>query len=306
MTNQATPKQTRQPQTAVARLEALTQRPRRPAPLHLGAAAISVVSFATLLVWMAGNHAKVSPVWAILDTTACVLAAMEFATRSGWRWDRRGYLLTHIFDFIAIVPALLLVHADVLYAHWWAWVILAARSTRVADRLLGDGFVELSVARVIERFEEAVTDRVLLRLLRGVERGLEGGRLGQGSRRGAHDAPREHALSCASRSSALRQGYLGAVTGVGATGAGGRGTYVRCHRRGDEQPRSRPRDARYVGGSAHRSPRGDLKTGESARRAQSGGKRRSGALRRPEQWARSWHESMMDLYGATVTWSGGA
>ncbi len=214
MATTTSPKNGQPVQSAAARLEALSSRPRRPAHLHAGAAAISVISFALLLIWIASNQAHATSIWVTLDTLFCILAALEFMTRSGLRWDRRSYILTHIFDFIALVPAILLVRNDVFSANLWAWLILAARTTRLADRLLGDGFVALSITRVLERFEQAVTDRVLLRLLEGVERGLAGGRLG--STAGAALAANREAILARIRSSrpSMDKVPLGQVLGL--------------------------------------------------------------------------------------------
>ncbi len=163
----------------LSRLEALAGRPRRPAPLHLGALVISALLLGLLIAWLAIGRGDVSPVWALAEGAACLLALTEFLTRSGLRWEhRRGYVLTHIFDFVAIMPALVLGLYHIPLDALWFWAILLARATRLLDRLLGDGFLELKLARYLDRAEERVTDRVLLRLLDGVERGLDGGRLG--------------------------------------------------------------------------------------------------------------------------------
>ena len=122
---------------------------------------------------------SVSGAWVTLDIALCGVLAGEFFTRSGLRWDRRHYLRTHPFDFIAIVPALVLVQHNVVGENVWGWIVLIARFTRVVDRALGDGFVERKLLALMEGFEEEVADRVTLRMLTGLQESLDRGSLGE-------------------------------------------------------------------------------------------------------------------------------
>jgi hypothetical protein len=103
--------------------------------------------------------------WIWVDIGLGVVFAVEFFTRSGFRWGRLSYLRTRFFDFIAIVPALALVHHGFVIEGVWVWFILVARFIRVVDRLLGDGFIQHTVLAVAEGFEEEITDRVLERII---------------------------------------------------------------------------------------------------------------------------------------------
>lgn len=162
----------------LSQLEVLTSRPRRSKLLHLAAWTVAAASLAILLGARFFATQPIPLAWVLLDMLFCVLPALEFVTRSGLRWGGRSYLVTHVFDFAAMVPSVLLLSHDIPGAVPGLWVVLFARGIRLVDRTLGDGFVVLSVTRLVQRFEEAITDRVLLRLLAGAERGVAGGRLG--------------------------------------------------------------------------------------------------------------------------------
>jgi len=103
--------------------------------------------------------------WVLLDIGLGIVFAVEFFTRSGFRWGRIAYLRSRFFDFVAIVPALVLVHHGFAIEGVWVWLILLARAVRVVDRLLGDGFIQRTVLAVAEGFEEEITDRVLERII---------------------------------------------------------------------------------------------------------------------------------------------
>ena len=99
--------------------------------------------------------------------------AVEFFTRSGFRWTRVRYLRTHFFDFIAIVPALALVNHGFAIEGVWVWLILIARAARVVDRFLGDGFVSRIIWALVEGFEEEITDRVLERIIARIQADMD-------------------------------------------------------------------------------------------------------------------------------------
>ena len=111
--------------------------------------------------------------WVLLDIALGVVFAVELFTRSGFRWTHFGYLRTHFFDFIAIIPALLLVHHGFVIECVWVWFILVARAARVVDRFLGDGFVQRVIWAMIEGFEEEITDRVLERIVGRIQSDMD-------------------------------------------------------------------------------------------------------------------------------------
>ena len=148
-----------------ARLEELEALPHRHAFLHWGAFILSLFSLVILSTWVLSSHGSVPIGWILLDIGLGVLFAVEFFTRSGFRWNRAAYLRTHFFDFVAIIPALVLVNHGFAIEGVWVWIILVARFARVIDRLLGDGFVRRNVLALLEGFLEETTDRVLQRII---------------------------------------------------------------------------------------------------------------------------------------------
>jgi hypothetical protein len=151
--------------TIISRLEEIESLPHRHKALHWGAFAISLLSLILFGTWVFSSQDAVPPGWVLLDLGLTVLFAVEFITRSGFRWGRAAYLRTRFFDFIAIIPALALVHHGIAVEAVWVWIILIARTVRVIDRFLGDGFVRRNVLALIEGFEEELTDRVLDRII---------------------------------------------------------------------------------------------------------------------------------------------
>ncbi|MCX6003018.1 MAG: hypothetical protein NTX46_01025, partial [Chloroflexi bacterium] len=127
--------------TIEARLEELESRPRRNPVLHWIGFALSLAAFILLAVWVFSSRGSVPTTWVLFDIGLGVITAVEFFTRSGFRWNRIAYLRTRFFDFIAIIPALALVNHGFALEGVWVWLILIARFARVVDRLLGDGFI---------------------------------------------------------------------------------------------------------------------------------------------------------------------
>lgn len=151
------------------------RKPKRSGFLHWLAFAFALISLGIILGWAISDRTTIPAFWGYLEIFISVFFAIEFLTRSGLRWDWKGYMRTRLFDFIAIIPALTLVYFDVPYENIWIWVILAARAVRAIDRLLGDGFVRRNVLGLMEGFEEEVTDRVLLRIIGRVEEEVQSG-----------------------------------------------------------------------------------------------------------------------------------
>jgi hypothetical protein len=152
-----------------ARLEVLESLPHRHTTLHWAAFTLSLLSLVLLASWVFGSRGAVPGAWVWLDIGLGVIFAVELFTRSGFRWGGAAYLRSRFFDFIAIVPALALVHHGFVIEGVWVWFILVARFVRVVDRLLGDGFVQRTVLALVEGFEEEITDRVLGRILAHIE-----------------------------------------------------------------------------------------------------------------------------------------
>ena len=155
--------------TVAARLEELESLPHRNAALHWAAFTLSLVSFIMLLTWVLRSPGPLSSAWVLLDIGLGVIFAVDFLTRSGFRWNKSAYLLSHLFDFVAIVPALALVQQGFVIEGVWVWLILVARGVRVVDRFLGDGFVQLTALALVEGFEEEITDRVLERIIARIQ-----------------------------------------------------------------------------------------------------------------------------------------
>jgi hypothetical protein len=166
---------------AEGRLDEITVRPRRGRLLHWLAFVLSLVSLSLPIIWL------IKPIWTQsgfdwlwLDLGMSVFFGFEFFTRSGFRWNHSRYVRTHGFEFIAIVPVLVLTHYGVVYEQAWVWLILVARFGRALDRLWGDGFVERNILALVEGFEEEITDRVMLRIMVRIQDDLDRGQFGHG------------------------------------------------------------------------------------------------------------------------------
>src|SRR3972149_9623409 len=151
--------------TMTARLEELEALPHRSAVLHWAAFILSLLSLVLLSNWVFGSQGPVPSAWVMLDIGLGVVFAAEYFTRSGLRWDRAAYLRTRFFDFVAIVPALALVHHGFFMEGGWVWLILVGRAARVVDRFLGDGLVQRNVLALVGGFEGGVTGRGLDRIV---------------------------------------------------------------------------------------------------------------------------------------------
>ena len=145
-----------------ARLDLITARRHRNRAVHWTAFSLAVMSFVLLVSWMAGARGAVPTSWAGLDIGLGAVFAVEFFTRSGFRWKPASYVVTHFFDFAAIAPALVLVNHGYPFQGPWIWLIVVARGIRAVDRLFGDGFVQRNALALVEGFEEEITDRVLV------------------------------------------------------------------------------------------------------------------------------------------------
>ena len=166
-------KSTRNISATAARLEELESRPRRSALLHWLAFMLSLVSLVILSLWVFGSRGTVPGVYIISDISLGVVFAVEFFTRSGFRWGRISYLRTRFFDFIAIVPVLALVHHGYPWQSAWLWIIFTARAIRIFDRLLGDGFLGRNILALVEGFEEKITDSVLDHIIARIQNDMD-------------------------------------------------------------------------------------------------------------------------------------
>jgi hypothetical protein len=165
-----------QTQTFGARLNDLNKKPRRHPAIHWAALVLSIVSLVPLIIWVVKPSQILSTNWYWLDVGFSILFILEFITRSGFRWNPSGYTRTHFFDFVAIVPALVLFHFSVPLYSVWIWIVLIARVIRALDRILGDGFISRNVLALAEGFEEEITDRVIIRILDRTQADLDRGK----------------------------------------------------------------------------------------------------------------------------------
>jgi len=163
-----------------ARLNVLKSLPHRHAVLHWAAFTLSLFSLVLLAIWTFSSRGAVPIAWVWIDIGLSVVFAIEFFTRSGFRWGRMSYLRSRFFDFIAIVPALALVNHGFVMESVWLWLILVARFIRVVDRFLGDGFIQRTVLTVAEIFEEEITDRVLERIIIRIQGEMDRASFSQG------------------------------------------------------------------------------------------------------------------------------
>ena len=159
------------------RLEDIASRPRRNETLHWTAFVLSLGAFVILVAWGPGFK-TVPDALIALDIALSVAFAVEFLTRSGLRWEPTTYIFIHFFDFIAMAPALILVHHGFPLEGGWLWLLITARGMRTVDRLLGDGFFRRNFFALAEGFEEEITDRVLANLITRVQADLDRGQFG--------------------------------------------------------------------------------------------------------------------------------
>ncbi len=159
--------------TIAARLEELESLPHRNAVLHWIAFTLSLLSLILLSTWVFGSRGNVPGVWVLLDIGLGVIFAVDFFTRSGFRWDHASYVRSHFFDFVAIVPALALVHHGFVIEGVWVWLVMIARTARVIDRFLGDGFIQRNALALVTGFEEEITDRVLERIIARIQSDMD-------------------------------------------------------------------------------------------------------------------------------------
>ena len=160
-------------ETRLDELEELESLRQRNIFLYAGALVLSVISAVILATWVFGSRGPVSSPWVLVDIVLSIALAIGFFTRSGFRQGGIRYIGTHFFDFIAIVPALVLVHHGYVFENPGVWVILVARTVRAVDRLLGDGFVRRNTLALVEGLEEEITDRVLERIVARIQADMD-------------------------------------------------------------------------------------------------------------------------------------
>lgn len=159
-------------------IRAISKKPKRHWLLHWLAITQSLISAGILIYAMAAFREPPGVEWVWLDVGLGVLFLIEFFTRSGFRWDPRTYVISHIFDFIALVPALAFLNQGVPAEVLWIWIILFTRILRVSDRILGDGFLLYNFFVLLDGFFEEITDRVVLRLMDRLEADMIEGKFG--------------------------------------------------------------------------------------------------------------------------------
>jgi hypothetical protein len=157
----------------VTQLEAMESKKRRHPALHWGAFALSVISLALLVGWVFSSRGHVTSVWIWLEVGVAVFFCLEFVTRSGFRWDRAGYIRSRFFEFVAIIPVLVMVNHGLWGENYWVWLVFVLRIFRVIDRALGDGFIKRNVLALVEGFEEEITDRVLQRIVERLQADMD-------------------------------------------------------------------------------------------------------------------------------------
>ncbi len=163
---------------AGSRLRDIYNRPHRSPLLHWLALVLSLASLALLVWWLVAPPERVPAAWLWADVALSIFFVGEFVTRSGFQWDRGGYSRTHFFDFLAMVPVLVLAYFQVPFAIIGIWLVLIMRIIRVVDRLLGDGFIQRNFFALIDGIEEEISDRVILRTMSRLQADLSRGKFG--------------------------------------------------------------------------------------------------------------------------------
>lgn len=172
---QMLPKEPSVTNTLIADIDA---RPRRNPVIHWLAFMLALVSLAPPVYWLANHQAASSFSWLWLDTGLSIFFAIEFFTRSGFRWNPVSYVTSHFFDFVALVPVIVLAYYAVPFQSVWIWIVFITRFVRFVNRLLGDGFVVRNMLALLEGLEEEISDRVLIRIMDRVHDDLGRGKFG--------------------------------------------------------------------------------------------------------------------------------
>jgi voltage-gated potassium channel len=162
------------------RLDDITSLQHRNPLIHWAAFVFSLISLILPSFWIFSPAQHLPAFWMWTDVGLGVFFGLEFLTRSGLRWNPTSYIRTRFFDFVAVVPVLVLVHYQVPHLLVWMWIIVLARFGRSIDRALGDGFWTRNLFALLEGFEEEITDRVMLRIMTRVRLDLERGSFGKG------------------------------------------------------------------------------------------------------------------------------
>lgn len=163
------------------RLEVLDSRQHRSGVMHWAAILFALASLGILIFGMVAFKRPLPGLWVWVDLAICIFFFFEFFTRSGFHWHGLKYARTHIFDFVAIVPALLFLHHGVFIESLWVWLVLVTRSIRALDRILGDGFLEHNFFGLLEGLETEITDKVVVRIMDRVQNDLVSGKIGHSS-----------------------------------------------------------------------------------------------------------------------------
>ena len=164
----------------LGRLDDLTSLHRRNPAIHWAAFVFALISLIPPLFWVISPTQSLPAYWMWIDVGLGVFFGAEFVTRSGLRWNPASYMRSRFFDFVAVVPSLVLVYFQVPHLQVWVWIILVARFGRAIDRILGDGFWTRNLFALLEGFEEEITDRVMLRIITRVRADLERSNFGKG------------------------------------------------------------------------------------------------------------------------------
>lgn len=161
-----------------AELAEVDSRPHRNPLLHWTAFVLSLIALVPPVLGLIQTRESLNIAWLWADVGLSIFFVVEFFTRSGFHWDPAGYARSRFFDFIAMVPVLVLVYYGVIFAEAWVWLILIARIVRAVDRVLGDGFIRRNALALLNGIEEEISDRVILRLLDRLQADLERGEFG--------------------------------------------------------------------------------------------------------------------------------
>jgi len=158
--------------TIGARLKELESLPHRNVVLHWAAFTLSLLSLIILSAWVFSSRGSVPRVLVLLDIGLGVVFAVEFFTRSGFRWNWATYLRTRFFDFVAIVPALALVHTG---SPWREYGYGSSWLRALPAQWIGfSGWVHTTQCLgLVEGFEESITDRVLERIIARIQADMD-------------------------------------------------------------------------------------------------------------------------------------
>jgi hypothetical protein len=122
----------------------------------------------------------------IIDLVIVAIFAVEFLWRMFRAPTKMGYVKSHWYDLLGMVPVSHPLFRSFRLARILRLVVLTSRFVRATNRSFGEAIVERTVGRYKEIIIEEISDRIILRVLDETERVLTAGAYGSSTARALH------------------------------------------------------------------------------------------------------------------------